>query len=88
MPISITDDLFIKILTNMWYIWKARNDNKFQRKTWTPWLVHHDVAAHINTTTLATSPLDDPHGTTEEALHHTESGDSSPQQQHHGDLDP
>jgi hypothetical protein len=20
----------------MWYIWKARNDNRFQRKTWTP----------------------------------------------------
>jgi hypothetical protein len=31
----------------MWYLWKARNDNRFQRKVWTPWQVHHAVAAHI-----------------------------------------
>ena len=31
----------------MWYIWKARNDNRFQRKTWTPMQVHNAVAAHI-----------------------------------------
>jgi len=53
----------------MWYIWKARNDNRFQRKTWTPMQVHNAVAAHINThlqaqqagneaaTTQSTQPL-------------------------------
>jgi hypothetical protein len=48
IPTSITDDLLIKILTTMWYIWKARNDNRFQRKTWTPWQVHHAMAAHTS----------------------------------------
>ena len=53
----------------MWYIWKARNDNRFQRKTWTPMQVYNAVAAHINThlqaqqagneaaTTQSTQPL-------------------------------
>jgi hypothetical protein len=31
----------------MWYLWKARNDHRFRRKTWNPWQVHHTVAAHI-----------------------------------------
>jgi hypothetical protein len=33
----------------MWYIWKARNNNCFQRKTWTPMQVCNAAAAHINT---------------------------------------
>lgn len=33
----------------MWYIWKARNDNRFQRKTWNPWQVHHQATAHLHT---------------------------------------
>jgi hypothetical protein len=37
----------------MWYIWKAQNDNHFQRQTWTPMQVHNAVAAHINTHTQA-----------------------------------
>jgi len=66
---SVPDSLLQKILTTMWYIWKARNDNRFQRKTWTPMQVHNAVAAHINThlqaqqagneaaTTQSTQPL-------------------------------
>jgi hypothetical protein len=46
---STSDSLFQKILITMWYIWKARNDTRFQRKTWTPMQVHSAVAAHINT---------------------------------------
>jgi hypothetical protein len=33
----------------MWYLWKARNNTRFQRKIWNPWQVHHAVEAHINT---------------------------------------
>jgi len=33
----------------MWYLWKARNDTRFQRKSWTPWQAHHVMAAHIST---------------------------------------
>jgi hypothetical protein len=36
---SIPDSLLQKILTTMWYIWKTRNNNCFQRKTWTPMLL-------------------------------------------------
>lgn len=50
---STSDALFQKILFTLWYIWKARNDNRFQRKTWTPVQVHNAVAAHINTHTHA-----------------------------------
>lgn len=46
---STTNDLFHKILITMWYLWKARNDTRFQRKPWTPWQVHQAVAAHIAT---------------------------------------
>jgi hypothetical protein len=60
MPISIADDPFNKILITLWHIWKVRNDNRFQRRTWTPSQVHHAVLAYINTTALATLPLDDP----------------------------
>lgn len=46
---STSDSLFQKILLTMWYIWKARNDARFQRQTRTPLQVHNAVAAHINT---------------------------------------
>jgi ribonuclease HI len=32
----------------LWYIWKARNDNRFQRKTWTTNQIKLAAAAHIN----------------------------------------
>jgi hypothetical protein len=53
----------------MWYLWKARNDHRFHRKTWNPWQVHHVVAAQNalhrqaqeeklqNTATQGTTPL-------------------------------
>jgi hypothetical protein len=46
---SMSDSLFQKILITTWYIWKARNDKRFQKNTWTPMQVHNAVAAHINT---------------------------------------
>jgi hypothetical protein len=46
---STSESLFHKILFTLWYIWKAQNDNHFQRHTWTSMQVHNAVAAHINT---------------------------------------
>ena len=45
----VSESLLQKILITSWYIWKARNDRRFQRNTWTPMQVHNAVAAHINT---------------------------------------
>lgn len=59
LPLIITDivqdSLLQKILITLWYIWKAQNDKRFARKTWTILQVHHAVAAHIATATLAAS---------------------------------
>lgn len=46
--------LFHKILITLWYLWKTRNNHRFNRKTWTPWQVHHAVQAHISSHHLAT----------------------------------
>lgn len=40
----------------MWYIWKARNDMRFNHKKWTVWPVYNSVAAEIS---LSKSPLHD-----------------------------
>lgn len=48
-----TDDFLCKTIFTLWYIWKARNDNRFQRKNWSPLQVHHAVVAHLNTHMLA-----------------------------------
>lgn len=76
---SSTDDLLCNTIFTMWYIWKARNDNRFQRKTWNPWQVHHAVAAHLNTHKQALLEVIQ-HGQTEQlistaaqTLHHTSS---------------
>lgn len=31
---SISEEQFQRIITLMWYLWKARNDLRFQRKSW------------------------------------------------------
>jgi len=47
-----TDEHMMLILTTMWYIWKARNDHRFQNKPWNVWQVHHAVAAEIAASSL------------------------------------
>ena len=66
-----------KILVTMWYIWKARNDQRFGRKTWNTWQVHHAVAAFINTANSAISTHDEQDNPTQEAIHNTEAVTSS-----------
>lgn len=53
LPLLITpnpsDDSLCKFLFILWYIWKARNDNRFQRRTWTAFQVHQAAKAHMHT---------------------------------------
>jgi hypothetical protein len=53
LPTLITTNPIEATLCNtlflLWYIWKARNDNRFQRRTWTPFQVHKATAAHLQT---------------------------------------
>jgi hypothetical protein len=44
-----SESLLCKTLFTLWYIWKARNDNRFQRKTWTSFQVHQAANAHMQT---------------------------------------
>jgi ribonuclease HI len=48
LPPNSTDQTMTKTLL-LWYIWKARNDHRYQRKVWTPVQVHHAATAHFNT---------------------------------------
>lgn len=51
---NTTDDLLCKTFFILWYIWKARNDNRlFKRKTWRPWQVHDAVSANMTTHLVA-----------------------------------
>jgi hypothetical protein len=45
----------MKILTTN--IWKARNDHRFKRKTWTIWQVYNAVAADIKAASLYGDPI-------------------------------
>lgn len=48
---STPDDLLSKIFITLWFLWKARNDNRFQRKIWTPNQVHNAVKAYTEAAT-------------------------------------
>jgi len=44
-----SDDILSKTLFTLWYIWKARNDNRFNRRTWTSTQIHQRAKAHMHT---------------------------------------
>jgi ribonuclease HI len=44
-----SDSTLSKTLFTLWYIWKARNDNRFNRKTWSAFQVHQAAMAHMQT---------------------------------------
>jgi hypothetical protein len=46
-PPNPNEHVLTKTLLLLWYIWKARNDQRFQRKTWSPLQVHQAAAAHF-----------------------------------------
>jgi hypothetical protein len=43
---NLTDEKLSEVLFILWYIWKARNDNRFHRKIWTPFQVLMAAATH------------------------------------------
>jgi hypothetical protein len=45
---STSDEIMQKILTILWYIWKARNDLRFRKQKWSVLQVHYATQAHIS----------------------------------------
>lgn len=45
----LINDVFNTTLLILWYLWKARNDARFNQKIWTPSQVHQAAKAHIAT---------------------------------------
>jgi len=41
-------EILCKIFFLIWYIWKAHNDKRFQRRTWTSHQIQQAANAHIN----------------------------------------
>ena len=46
IPNNADDEILTRTILLLWYIWKARNDNRFNRKTWTAWSVHQAAKSH------------------------------------------
>jgi hypothetical protein len=44
---NTSDAALQRIMTTLWYIWKARNDVRFHWKKWSVLQVHHAVQADI-----------------------------------------
>jgi len=44
---NILDDIMIKIVTTLWYIWKARNELRFRQNKWSVMQVPYAIQAHI-----------------------------------------
>jgi len=41
------DDIMIKIITTLWFIWRARNELRFRQNKWSVMQVHYAVQVHI-----------------------------------------
>jgi hypothetical protein len=53
LSLNATEQNMTQILLILWYIWKARNDQRFQRKVWTFMQVLHAAQSHFTTNSQA-----------------------------------
>ena len=49
---NFSHDLLQKMLTRLWYLWKARNDFRFNNKQWSIQKIWHEINADIQSSTL------------------------------------
>jgi hypothetical protein len=54
---NISEDLLQEVLTRLWYLWKARNDFRFNNKKWSVGKVAHKVKADIQSSSFIASLL-------------------------------
>jgi len=45
---ATSEDIMLKILTTLWFIWKDRNDIRFRQRKWSVLQVHYAAQAYIN----------------------------------------
>jgi hypothetical protein len=55
-----TEASLSQFLFTAWYIWKARNDNRFQRQHWSSFQVHRTTEAHMQTHLKAMEEISHP----------------------------
>jgi hypothetical protein len=53
IPRGVNDVLIHKIFTNLWYIWKATNDYRFNHNKWTIAKVHYEAIADLQSAVLS-----------------------------------
>ena len=46
IPNNADNEMITQTTLLLWYIWKARNDNRFNDKSWTAWSVHQAAKSH------------------------------------------
>ncbi|KAJ1277169.1 hypothetical protein BS78_05G274300 [Paspalum vaginatum] len=47
LPPNSNQDLLMNIITTLWYIWRARNDRRFNNRNWTVMQVHYHTRADL-----------------------------------------
>jgi hypothetical protein len=57
-------------VTTLWYIWKARNDKRFNNKTWMVWQVHNAMTADIKVNLLQKEQEPDQQATEQQPHQH------------------
>ena len=78
-PPHTDDSHLISVITTLWYIWRARNDNRFNNRTWTVQQVHFNIQAEISVITNSLSEKSSMNDDHNHLSNQDDTGEGSPQ---------